>query len=134
MRAIWIVGAACVVACSSSSNGSGGASGDDSPGNDAGITVGGPVPLVNGCAIFPADNSWNTRIDDTTKFPVHPQWAAYQTTMNLTTHLHPDWGDWSTDHYGIPWQTVPASQAGVPMTFQYADQSDPGPYPFPSTA
>lgn len=54
--------------------------------------------------------------------------------MASTTHLHPDWGDWSTDHYGIPWQTVPGSQAMVPMTFQYADQSDPGPYPFPSNA
>jgi hypothetical protein len=55
-------------------------------------------------------------------------------TMNVTKHLHPDWGDWSMDHYGIPWQTVPAGQAKVPMTFMYADQSDPGPYPFPSDA
>ncbi len=54
--------------------------------------------------------------------------------MSPTTHLHPDWGDWSTDHYGIPWQVVPASQAAVPMTFTYADESDPGPYPFPANA
>jgi hypothetical protein len=54
--------------------------------------------------------------------------------MNVTKHLHPDWGDWSTDHYGIPWQTVPGSQAGVPMTFMYASESDPGPYPFPASA
>jgi hypothetical protein len=54
--------------------------------------------------------------------------------MASTTHLHPDWGDWSTDHYGIPWQTVPGGQATVPMTFQYADESDPGPYPFPANA
>jgi hypothetical protein len=54
--------------------------------------------------------------------------------MSATTHLHPDWGDWSTDHYGIPWQVVPSSQAGVAMTFDYADQSDPGPYPFSATA
>jgi hypothetical protein len=54
--------------------------------------------------------------------------------MSPSTHLHPDWGDWSTDHYGIPWQVVPSSQAMVPMTFDYADESDPGPYPFPANA
>jgi hypothetical protein len=61
-------------------------------------------------------------------------WSTYMTTMNLSTHVHPDWGDWSTDHYGIPWQTAPESQPTVPMKFEYADQSDPGPYPFPQTA
>jgi hypothetical protein len=90
--------------------------------------------VLGGCSIFPADNPWNTRIDDATKFPVHPQWSTYKANMSLTKGLHPDWGDWTTDHYGIPWQTVPAGQAKVPMTFQYADQSDPGPYPFPANA
>jgi hypothetical protein len=90
------------------------------------------VPILGGCPIFPVDNPWNTRIDDPTRFPVHAMWSTYMTTMNVATHLHPDWGDWSTDHYGIPWQTVPASQPTVPMTFDYADESDPGPYPFPS--
>ena len=94
----------------------------------------GPVPTIGGCQIFPADNPWNTRIDDPVAFPVHPQWSSYQAHMSMTKHLHPDWGDWSTDHYGIPWQTVPASQAGVPMTFDYADECDPGPYPFPADA
>ena len=98
------------------------------------VSVGGPVPTIGGCPIFPADNPWNTRIDDPAKFPVHPQWSTYQAKMNLTTHVHPDWGDWSTDHYGIPWQTVPSTQARVPMTFDYAGQSDPGPYPFPAGA
>jgi len=84
--------------------------------------------------MFPPDNPWNTRVDDPAKFPVSSHWATYQTTMNLTKHLHPDWGDWTTDHYGIPWQVVAAGQATAPMTFMYADQSDPGPYPFPSTA
>jgi hypothetical protein len=127
---------ACIAACSGSSKGSGGAQspGDDGTANDAGTNVSGDVPVIGGCSIFPADNAWNTRIDDTTKFPVSSQWSTYEGTMNVTKHLHPDWGDWSTDHYGIPWQVVPASQPGVPMTFQYGDQSDPGPYPFPVTA
>ena len=136
---------ATVVACSGSSSGDHGASSGDMASTDggaleagtaaggAGVTAG-DVPTFGGCAVFPADNPWNTRIDDPAKFPVHPMWSTYSATMNLATHLHPDWGDWSTDHYGIPWQTVPANQAAVPMTFQYADQSDPGPYPFPPDA
>ena len=149
------VGAIAIAACGNGSssnnpNGDGGPLGDDNaeagkpPGDGGGGggdtggggdgAVNGNVPVIGGCGIFPPDNAWNTRIDDTQKFPVHPQWSAYMGTMNLTKHLHPDWGDWSTNHYGIPWQVVPASQAKVPMTFQYADQSDPGPYPFPMDA
>jgi len=135
-----VVTAVIVAACGSSSpaqnDGGGGSGGDDGSGSggDDGSGSGGNVPNLGGCPIFPPDNPWNTRIDDTTKFPVNPQWSAYQGQMSLSTHLHPDWGDWSTDHYGIPWQTVPAGQALVPMTFMYADQSDPGPYPFPMNA
>lgn len=92
------------------------------------------VPMIGGCPIFPADSSWNTRIDDPEKFPVQAQSTTYLANMSPSTHLHPDWGDWSTDHYGIPWQTVSAGQAPVPMIFQYASQSDPGPYPFPANA
>jgi hypothetical protein len=92
------------------------------------------VPNIGGCEVFPADNPWNTRVDDTAAYPVHPQSATFIANMSPATHLHPDWGDWSTDHYGIPWQIVPAAQATVPMTFSYADQSDPGPYPFPASA
>jgi hypothetical protein len=93
----------------------------------------GSPPTIGGCSIFPADNPWNTRIDDPQKFPVHAQSAAYLASIGLTTTLHPDWGDWSTNHYGIPWQTVPTTQPKVPMTFTYATESDPGPYPFPPT-
>jgi hypothetical protein len=100
----------------------------------SGSSPAGPVPTIGGCAIFPADNPWNTRVDDPQKFPVHPQSATYIASMSPGTHLHPDWGDWSTSHYGIPWQTVPPGQPGVPVTFTYASESDPGPYPFPPNA
>lgn len=36
--------------------------------------------------------------------------------------------------YGIPWTTVPGTQPRVPMVFDYDDESDPGPYPFPPDA
>ena len=32
---------------------------------------------------------------------------------------------------GIPFVTVPGGQPRVPLTFEYADESDPGPYPIP---
>jgi hypothetical protein len=107
----------------------GGAAGS---GGDA--ASGGPAPVIGGCEIFPPNNPWNTRIDDPSAYPVHPSSATYLANMNTSQHLHPDWGDWSTDHYGIPWQTVPATQATVPMTFHYVDESDPGPYPIPANA
>jgi len=46
-----------------------------------------------------------------------------------TKFLHPDFG--SAPDYGIPWTVVPGTQALVPMSFDYAEESDPGPYPFP---
>jgi hypothetical protein len=32
---------------------------------------------------------------------------------------------------GIPYVVVPAGTPGVPVSFEYADESDPGPYPIP---
>jgi hypothetical protein len=94
----------------------------------------GGAPTIGGCQIFPSDNPWNTRIDDPQAYPVHPNSATYIASMSPNTHLHPDWGDWSSSMYGIPWETVPASQPMVPMTFDVSDESDPGPYPFPANA
>ena len=90
-------------------------------------------PTIGGCPIFPADNPWNTRIDDTTKFPVNPQWATYQATMNLDDAPAPRLGRLVDGPLRHPLADRPAAQAGVPMTFTYADESDPGPYPFPAT-
>jgi hypothetical protein len=42
------------------------------------------------------------------------------------TVLHPDFGT----TFGIPFNIVPANQAKLPITFDYASDSDPGPYPF----
>jgi hypothetical protein len=146
IRSLWT--SVCLVAACASSAGkgapaastadSGGSSGGDEDGasgsSESSSAGNGSVPSLGGCGIFPGDSPWNTRIDDTAAYPVHPSSATYIANMSPTSHLHPDWGDWSTDHYGIPWQTVPADQASVPMTFDTADQSDPGPYPFPADA
>ncbi|MBM3462327.1 MAG: hypothetical protein FJX76_09520 [Armatimonadetes bacterium] len=85
------------------------------------------VPQIEGCPIFPADNPWNT---DISSFPVHPNSSNYLAHMNAATRtLHPDFGADPT--YGIPFVVVGGAQARVPMSFDYADESDPGPYPIP---
>ncbi len=52
-----------------------------------------------------------------------------------TKSLHPDFG---TEYNGVPWGipfvTVHGTQLRVPITFDYADESDPGPYPIPADA
>lgn len=114
------------------SDASGDASGDAGNGNDGGSVSG--APTIGGCPLLPADNPWNTRIDDPKSFPKHASSDTFIANMAPGSHLHADWGDWSVDHYGIPWQTVPGSQAMVPMTFDAPGESDPGPYPFPANA
>jgi hypothetical protein len=93
-------------------------------------SAGTPVPGAPNCPMFPADNVWNTPVAN---LPVNPDSAAWMASMDsATTNLHPDFGpsgDPSTP-YGIPYTVVSPSQPVVPITFQYADQSDPGPYPF----
>ena len=90
----------------------------------------GQAPTIAGCQVFPNDNPWN---QDISGLPVDPNSSTYLASMNAsTTHLHPDFG--SNPTYGIPYIVVPGSQPLVPMTFQYANESDPGPYPFPPNA
>jgi hypothetical protein len=79
---------------------------------------------LQGCAIFPPDNPWNVAIDGTGVQVTH----TYDSQIPQSTQLHADWGDYTTNHYGIPFNVVPATQADLTTTFNYAaDQSDPGP-------
>ena len=77
------------------------------------------------CSVFPADNVWNM---DVRGFPVHAKNAVWKrATHARTTDLHPDFGP---PDYGIPFDVVGASHDDVSIDFTYADESDPGPYPF----
>jgi hypothetical protein len=83
---------------------------------------------VNGeCPIFPADNPWNT---DVSSEPVDPRSDAWVASIGAGTALHPDFGS----VYGIPYATAGAATPRWPLTFDYADESDPGPYPIPVDA
>jgi hypothetical protein len=83
-------------------------------------------PLIGGCPILPANNIRNTPIDT---LPIDSRSAAYVNSIGATTAFHPDFG--ADPSYGIPYIVVPASQAGVNVTFDEPGESDGGPYPIP---
>ena len=79
------------------------------------------------CEVLPADNVWHLNVS---KLPVSARSDVWKRAMHARrTLLHPDFGPPS---YGIPFDVVDASHPDVPVAFQYADESDPGPYPFGS--
>jgi hypothetical protein len=86
----------------------------------------GTSPMIGGCAVFPADNPWNT---DVSRAPVLHD---YTDTFPAAMTLWPDFG--GAGAYGIPFVSVPADQPLVPIGFEVADESDPGPYPIPLDA
>jgi hypothetical protein len=51
------------------------------------------------------------------------------------TYLHPDYGPSGdpANPYGMPWTITSGSTPKTPVSFQYASESDPGPYPFTAT-
>jgi hypothetical protein len=85
------------------------------------------------CTFFPADNVWNRRVDS---LPLDPNSAAYVNTIGVSTGMHIDFGSgtWDGGPIGIPYTTVPGAQPRVAMSFDYADESDAGPYPIPTNA
>jgi hypothetical protein len=90
-------------------------------------------PSISGCQVLPADNVWNTPIDH---LPVDASSAAYVATIGADRTFHPDFGAaiWDGGPIGIPFTTVPGNQPPVSVSFDYADESDPGPYPIPPDA
>jgi hypothetical protein len=92
----------------------------------------GPNAPLNGRRPFPDDNPWNTPID---RAPVDPNSDRLIASIGLTTHLHPDFGaNWNGGPFGIPYVVVDSTTPLVPVSFDYDDESDPGPYPIPRGA
>ena len=91
------------------------------------------APEIEGCPIFPADNAWNTPVDH---LPVHAMSDDYVATIGAGTGLKADFGSgsWNGGPIGIPFDVVNGSQNGMPISFNYASESDPGPYPIPAGA
>lgn len=86
--------------------------------------------------MLPAGHAFN---QDVSSLPVDPRSATYLASIGTSRFVHPDFG--SADlgagpgGFGIPYRVVPRAQPLVPITFtDYADESDPGPYPMPPDA
>ncbi len=84
------------------------------------------------CPVFPANNVWNTNISSLPVAPHSGQWVAAIDAGDSSIDLHPDFGPGGAPGapYGMPFTIVKPSQAFTKVSFQYASESDPGPYPF----
>lgn len=84
-----------------------------------------PPPEAPNCEILPVDNVWRA---DISQMPVHPQSAQWLANMGgPARRLHPDFGG---PPYGYPITYVDRATPRTAVSFDYADESDAGPYPF----
>jgi hypothetical protein len=82
-----------------------------------------------GQRLLPPDNPWNQPVDTA---QVDPNSAAIINNIGATKAFHPDFGaNWNGGPFGIPYVVVSRSQAKLGVDFEYASESDPGPYPIP---
>jgi hypothetical protein len=94
----------------------------------------GPNASLRGMQLFPSTSAWN---QDISSASVDPNSGTLLASIGLTTGLHPDFGSgagWTGVPFGIPYIVVSDSQPLVPVFFNYASESDPGPYPIPPDA
>jgi hypothetical protein len=96
----------------------------------AALAEGRRLPGAPKCPIFPRSSHWNKRVD---RLPVHPNSAAIVGSIGLDENMHPDFGSglYEGAPIGIPYVTVSRHRPRVPVSFEYADESDKGPYPIP---
>ena len=89
-----------------------------------------PLPAAPACPVFPANNPWNQRVD---RLPVAKNSAALIASIGLNDPVHPDFGSglYNGEPIGIPYTVVSSSTRKAPVAFQYASESDRGPYPLP---
>jgi hypothetical protein len=90
------------------------------------------VAAIAGCPVFPASSPWNQRVD---ALPVHPRSDAMVRSIGLDDPVHPDFGSgrYEGRPIGIPYQVVDRAAKTSRVRFEYADESDKGPYPIPSS-
>ena len=87
-------------------------------------------PTLAGCPVFPASNPWNRRVDS---LPVARDSATLVHSIGLDRTLHADFGSglYAGKPIGIPITVVRRGQPKLRVGFEYADESDRGPYPIP---
>jgi len=88
-------------------------------------------PVIAGCPVFPASSVWNQPVD---KLPVAKDSATLIASIGIDSPVHADFGSglYNGQRIGIPYIVVSGKKTlKVKPKFEYADESDPGPYPIP---
>ena len=88
------------------------------------------MPAAPRCEIFPKSNPWNRRVD---RLPVAANSAEIISSIGTERGLHADFGSglWEGAPIGIPITVVGRGTPKSRVSFEYADESDRGPYPIP---
>ena len=96
------------------------------------LATGSASPVLGSCPVFPASNVWNQPVN---ALPVEADSAQLIASIGLDNGVHADFGSglYNGSSIGIPYvvvhgKTTPKSR----VKFDYADESDKGPYPIPS--
>jgi hypothetical protein len=87
-------------------------------------------PAAPRCPIFPKTSPWNQRVD---RLPVASNSDAIIRSIGADDTVHADFGSglWEGGPIGIPITVVGRGQRKARVAFEYADESDRGPYPIP---
>jgi hypothetical protein len=89
-----------------------------------------PLPGAPNCPILPANNPWNQRVD---KLRVAANSATLINSIGAGDPVHPDFGSgfYGGGPIGIPITIATKHTRRVRVSFDYAAESDRGPYPIP---
>jgi hypothetical protein len=88
------------------------------------------MPSAPRCPVFPKSNAWNQRVDS---LPVAANSDEIVRSIGANGSVHADFGSglWEGAPIGIPITVVGKRQKKSRVSFEYADESDRGPYPIP---
>jgi hypothetical protein len=88
------------------------------------------LPSAPRCPVFPKSNAWNQRVD---RLPVAANSAQIIASIGADRGLKADFGSglWEGAPIGIPITVVGSRQPKTRVSFEYASESDRGPYPIP---
>lgn len=89
-----------------------------------------PLPQAPDCPIFPATSVWNKPVN---RLPVREDSRTIVNSIGASLRLHADFGSglWNGGPIGIPITVVDSTTSRSSVDFEYADESDAGPYPIP---
>ena len=86
------------------------------PANPPSTSTPGGTTLLGNCEMFPAQAVFNTRVDDTARFPAHASSAQWIASVGATRTFHADWWKGTdptqpTAYYGMPVNSVDGTAA-----------------------